>query len=289
MTVACGGAAASMFEAVPGLERIIVLDKMVFSLHWLRLWALCVGRFWGAVVDLRNSPMYYVLPSRQRWRIGRTDRAEHRIKQLAGILGLADQPPAPKLWLSEAVKAAVTDLIGEGAPIIAVGPTANWRAKTWRAEHFVELIERLTGANGIIPGGRVAIFGRDDERPSALSLIDAVPTERRIDLVGHLDLLEAFACLKCCDFYVGNDSGLMHLAAAAGIPTLGLFGPSPKELYSPWGELCDIATTRIPYEEIFPANFDHRSSDTLMDSLSVDDAERAARSLWSRAQAEIRS
>jgi heptosyltransferase-3 len=95
-------------------------------------------------------------------------------------------------------------------------------------------------------------------------------------------LLEAFACLKCCDFYVGNDSGLMHLAAVANIPTLGLFGPSPKELYAPWGEFCDVVTTSIPYEDIFSKNFNHRESDTLMDSLSVGSAERAARDLWRR-------
>ena len=284
ITVACGAAAASLFEAVPGLEKIIVLDKMLFSLHWLRLWALCMGRIWDAVVDLRNSSMYYVLPARKRWRIGRTQAGQHRIKQLASIFDLAEQPPSPKLWLSDAIKLRAKNMIGEGAPIIAVGPTANWRAKTWRAEHFVDLIERLTASDGIIPGGRVAIFGRDDERPGALSLIDAVPRERRIDLVGHLDLLEAFACLKCCDFYVGNDSGLMHLAAVSGIPTLGLFGPSPKELYAPWGEFCDAVSTRIPYEEIFPENFDRRGSDTLMDSLSVESAEQAARELWNRKQ-----
>jgi len=289
VTVACGAAAAALFEGVPGLEKIIILDKMVFSLHWLRLWALCAWRLWGAVVDLRNSPMYYVLPSRKRWRLGRTQAGQHRIKQLAAILDMADQPPAPKLWLSENNKARGVALIGEGAPVIALGPTANWRAKTWRAENFAELIERLTGSNGIIPGGRVAIFGRDDERPGALSLIEAVPAERRIDLVGHLDLLEAFACLKCCDLYVGNDSGLMHLAAASGIPTLGLFGPSPKELYAPWGDLCDVVTTRVPYEEIFPENFDHIGSDTLMDSLGVEDAEQAARQLWNRAHAEAAS
>lgn len=287
ITVACGGAATSLFEAVPGLERVIVLDKMIFSLHWLRLWALCIGRFWGAVVDLRNSSMYYILPSRRRWRIGRTQRNVHRIKQLAGIFSLSDRPPAPKLWLSPEKVARGEQLIGSGAPVIAVGPTANWRAKTWRAEYFVELIERLSGDDGIIPGARVAIFGRDDERPGALSLIDAVPKERRIDLVGHLDLLEAFACLRCCDFYVGNDSGLMHLAAASGIPTLGLFGPSPMELYAPWGVNCEVASTSVPYEEIFPKDFDHRGSDTLMDSLSVDAAEQAARKLWTRAQSGV--
>lgn len=289
ITVACGGAAASLFEAVPGLDRVIVLDKMILSLHWLRLWALCIGKFWGAVVDLRNSPMYYVLPSLRRWRIGRTQKDVHRVRQLAGIFDLADNPPRPKLWLSANIKKVGEDLIGEGAPVIAVGPTANWRAKTWRSEYFLELIERLTAENGIIPGGRVAIFGRDDERPGALSLIEAIPENRRIDLVGHLDLLEAFACLKCCDFYVGNDSGLMHLAAASGIPTLGLFGPSPKEIYAPWGKLCDVASTRVPYEEIFPENFDHRGSDTLMDSLLVVDAFQAAHELWERAHSDTNS
>lgn len=180
--------------------------------------------------------------------------------------------------------ARAAELIPDGPPVLAVGPTANWRAKTWRTEHFSELIDRLTGPQGIIPGARVAIFGRDDERPGALSLIDAVPRERRIDLVGHLDLLEAFACLKCCDFYIGNDSGLMHLAAVSGIPTLGLFGPSPKELYAPWGDLCDVVSTSVPYEEIFPENFNHRGSGTLMDSLSVEAAEQAARNLWNRCQ-----
>ena len=284
VTVACGGAAAALFEAVPRLEKIIILDKMIFSLHWLRLWFLCVGKFWGVVVDLRNSPMYYVLPSSKRWRIGRTGTDLHRVKHLAGVMKITGKPPSPRLWLTAKLEALGELIIGEGAPVIAIGPTANWRAKTWRSERFAELIGRLTGDAGIIPSGRVAIFGRDDERPGALGLIEAIPECRRIDLVGHLDLLEAYACLKHCDFYIGNDSGLMHLAAVSGIPTLGLFGPSPKELYSPWGDLCEVVSTSVPYENIFPRDFDHRGSGTLMDSLSVDDVEEAAHKLWDRAK-----
>ncbi len=131
------------------------------------------------------------------------------------------------------------------------------------------------------------MLGRGDERPEALRLIEAIPYERRIDLVGRLNLLEAFACLKRTAFYVGNDSGLMHLAAAAGVPTLGLFGPSPETLYAPWGPLCGVVSTKVPYAEIFPDDFDHRSSDTLMDSLSVDMVIEAARDLWARAGKEI--
>ena len=82
--------------------------------------------------------------------------------------------------------------------------------------------------------------------------------------------------------YIGNDSGLMHLAAATGIPTLGLFGPSPVTQYAPWGDMCDTVEARTSYDEIFPTAFDPTNTDTLMDSLPVEDVEEAAISLWNR-------
>ncbi|EFH11199.1 hypothetical protein HMPREF0731_2580 [Pseudoroseomonas cervicalis ATCC 49957] len=56
-----------------------------------------------------------------------------------------------------------------------------------------------------------------------------------IDAVGRLELPEAAALLSRCALFLGNDSGLMHLAAAAGVPTLGLFGPTPAGEYAPIG------------------------------------------------------
>ena len=113
-------------------------------------------------------------------------------------------------------------------------------------------------------------------------MIDALPRQRRIDLVGKADLLTAFACLERCAFFVGNDSGLMHLAAAARVPTLGLFGPSRVEHYAPWGAHAAVAQTAIPYDDLCPPGFVPRPTDALMDSLSVDMAEAAARALWRR-------
>jgi heptosyltransferase-3 len=282
VTIACGPAAAPLFDAVPNLERVIVLDKMVGSLHWLMLWSACVGCFWDILVDLRSSPMFYLLAARRRWRIGRGRASLHRVCQLAEALNLEGTPPSPRLWITDAHRDEARRLIPDGPPVLAVGPTANWPAKIWRAERFAELIERLTAADGILPGARVAIFGRDNERPLALRLIEAIPKTRRIDLAGHLDLLEVFACLQRCTFYIGNDSGLMHLTAASNIPTLGLFGPSREEHYAPWGPRCSLVRTAVPFDIIFPPEFDHRSTDSLMDSLSVDAAEAAARDLWEK-------
>ncbi len=283
ITVACGPAAAPLFERVPNLQRIIVLDKMLFSLHWLRLWLLCIGTFWDLIIDLRNAPVTYLLPHKKRKGMAKSREAERRVEMITRVLDLPEVA-APKLWTGEEEEQAAKQLIPDGSPVLAVGPTANWRAKTWRSEYFVELIAELTGDKGILPGARVAIFGRDDERPMVLRLIYALPEDRCVDLVGRLDLLTVHACLKRCDLYVGNDSGLMHLAAASGLPTLGLFGPTQEALYAPWGERTGIVRTKVPFEEIFPSDFDHRTSESLMDSLTVEMAATGARDLWARCQ-----
>jgi ADP-heptose:LPS heptosyltransferase len=285
-TIACGPAAAGLFEATPRLERIIVLDKMAFSLHWLELWARCLGRVWDLVVDLRNTPLTWLLAARGQRRVGSGRVAIHRVRLYGRVLGLDRDPPAPRLWTSARHDDEARRLLPEGSPMLAVGPSANWRAKTWPAERFLELIGRLTGPSGILPGAKVAIFGRDDERPQSLGLIEAIPPSRRIDLMGRIDLLTIYACFKRAAFYVGNDSGLMHMAAAAGAPTLGLFGPSREELYAPWGPRAVAVRSPLGFDRIFPPGFDHRASGTLMESLSVDAVEAAARELWNRAGAK---
>ena len=102
---------------------------------------------------------------------------------------------------------------------------------------------------------------------------------RVIDLVGKTDLLTAAAVLRRCALFIGNDTGLMHLAAAAGTPTLGLFGPSAVEQYAPWGRCTAVVRTVVTY----PPGYDYRTTDTLMDGLSVAEVEMATRDLWHRA------
>jgi len=80
--------------------------------------------------------------------------------------------------------------------------------------------------------------------------------------------------------FIGNDTGVMHIAAAMGTPTLGLFGPSRPEHYAPWGPRTAVVRTAKSYDELVGApGYDHRTTDTLMDTLSVDMAEAAARRL----------
>jgi ADP-heptose:LPS heptosyltransferase len=182
----------------------------------------------------------------------------------------------------EQEQAARTLVHGDG-PVLALAPTANWGGKEWPADRFVALVERLTGAGGILPGARLAVLSAPDERDRAVPVLEAVPAERRIDLAGRIDLLTAYACLQRASLFVGNDSALMHMSAAAGTPTLGLFGPSREQHYGPWGRCAASVRTELSFDEIIGApGYDHRSSESRMTTLSVDRVAEAAERLWAR-------
>jgi heptosyltransferase III len=279
LTIAAGPVAAPLFDAVPGLERVVVIEKRRWSLHWLPFFSAVATRRWDLVVDLRGSGLAWLLRARERKVMAKGDAGEHRVHQLARLFDL-DPPPNPHLWTASRHHQAASALISAGAPILAIGPAANWPAKQWRAERFAELATRLTASGGPLPGSRVAILAAPHERALAEPVLAALPPGRRIDLVGRVDLLTAAAVLRRCAMFIGNDTGLMHIAAASGTPTLGLFGPSPVAQYAPWGRRTAWVRSIDPPEAMFGPGFDHRTTGTLMDGLSVDAAEAAACRLW---------
>lgn len=237
-TVACGPAAEGVFSRLPRLERLIVFEKRPRGRHWLGLWWQVVGTRWDLVVDIRGSALGWLLCTRRRAVMRNT--SGHKIGQLAAVLRL-DPPPLPVAWTAPEDRSKATSLLGEGA-WIALGPTANTDLKIWPAARFIALYRALT-AEGPLKGARAVVLGGPDarERPLAQPVIDAIPDA--LDLCGALSLPEAAAVLARCALFVGNDSGLMHLAAAAGTPTLGVFGPTPWREYGPAGRRTAVAVS----------------------------------------------
>ena len=127
---------------------------------------------------------------------------------------------------------------------------ANWLGKTWPLERFSRTAMRLLDAEGPMKGGRLMVLGGPEDHKLAKGLRDVVMRNQFIDLTEDTDLLTAFACLKRARLFIGNDSGAMHLAAAAGAPTLGLFGPSDEQLYGPWGANTLVARGPRTFEQI---------------------------------------
>jgi heptosyltransferase III len=277
-TIACGPAAAPLFDAVPGREATIPLAKAPFKAHWFSLWAKCLPRIWDLVVDMRGSGLAWFLLAKKRAILAGRDDSLHRVADAARVLNLSP-PPAPRLFVSESAKSRARALTADG-PLLVLGATANWSGKVWPATRFVELARRLT--SGPLAGARLVVVGGPGERAMAEPLLQA----GAIDLVGTEDLGVVAATIARATLYVGNDSGLMHVAAASGVPTLGLFGPSEDRHFRPWGPNAAFVRTPESKGELFARiEFQPRHAQGLMDSLGVDAVEAAALDLLARAQA----
>lgn len=287
LTVAAGPAAAPFYAEAPRLEEIIVLEKQPAGGHWRRLWRRTVGRYWRAIADTRRSAVTWLVPAGRRFIMGNQRAGMHKVVQASAMVGAAS-PLAPCVWLGARQRQAAEELIPGGGPILALAPTANWGGKQWPAERFVALAEGLAGSGGPLAGARIAVIAGPGERAAALPVLESAPLRRRIDLAGNLDLLTAAACLGRADFFVGNDSGLMHLAAAMGVPTLGLFGPSREEHYGPWGPRALAVRTELSYDAILAKpGYDYTRHDTHMETLSVDKAFAAALDLLARCPVRV--
>lgn len=229
-TVACGLAAIGVFVRLPRLERHLVVIKQPRGRHWLNLWGSVVFMRWDLVVDLRGSALSWLVLTRRRAILRRLPG--HKTREIAAVLGV-DPAPLPVNWTGPEDDRAADLVVPSDRPLIVLAPTANWAPKVWPGERFAVLFralvaERMPGAVAVVMGG-----AGEQERAMATPLLSALP--EAIDLVGEISIPTAAAILRRASLFVGNDSGLMHLAAASGVPTIGLFGPTPAAEYAPAG------------------------------------------------------
>lgn len=131
--------------------------------------------------------------------------------------------------------------LGIGPRVWAVAPgTTYGEAKTWPASHlgdFIELALRKAGVRVVLLGDSAAQEFAQGIRSRFASVWSEDPQDGGflLDMTGRTDLLGAAAILKTSAAFIGNDSGLMHLAAALGRPTIGVFGSSNPDWTAPQG------------------------------------------------------
>lgn len=286
ITIACGPLATSLFEGSPNVERIIPVKKEPYNKHWIKLWRAVIGTKWDIVVDLRDSAVSRLIRAKRRYIFGKhIDKSQHKVLQNAAVMKLTDAPK-PKLYYSIPQQEQAQELIPDGTPVVGIGPTANWAGKTWPVERFIEIIKWMSAPSGLMPDARIAVFAAPGEEEIAQKLLATIPKERALDVIAKTSPGAAAATLARCDFYIGNDSGLMHCAAAAGIPTIGVFGPSYPHLYAPWGKHTAYARTPETFDELIDfEGYDVKTVGCLMESLSTDMVKDTITNFWKKKKA----
>ena len=155
---------------------------------------------------------------------------ERQREQMA-MAGIAEVP-APDLSFAAADLSRL-DLPARFAMLVP-GGSAHRPGKRWGIAGYGELAARLM-ARGLVP----VVVGARDEAPLAAAIRAACPEAR--DLTGATDLLELASLARRAALAVGNDTGPMHVAAAAGVPSLVLFGPeSDPALCAPRGPRVEV-------------------------------------------------
>jgi heptosyltransferase II len=127
------------------------------------------------------------------------------------------------------------------APLIAIAPAAAYGpAKEWPSAHYADLINLLNERHG----AECALIGGRDDR-SKCETIAAMGRTSAIVAAGETSIGELIALLSLCSGFAGNDSGPMHLSAAVGIPTAGIFGSTNPARTGPRGARVMVIHHRL--------------------------------------------
>jgi heptosyltransferase-2 len=241
---------APLANYMPGLRGVIVVDmprrrlgipqqreltEKLRAEHYGQ--ALVMSRKWKAALApwLAGIPLRtgfagearFGLINDMRW----GERALPRMIDQMGALALPanaalpDKWPLPELRVPEADVAqwrTQRGLAAEAGPIVTLSPGAVGAGKAWPVRHYAELARAL-----VKDGASVWVLGGPNETAAARQIAEAGGAGVR-DLTSN-DLRNAILAMAAADVSVTNDSGLMHISAAIGTPTVAIFGPT-----SPW-------------------------------------------------------
>ena len=169
------------------------------------------------------------------------ERSLEILRTLGGTVTETSLPTGPDAAADAWAAAWMVDSeIPADAPLIALGPFAgNSVLKQWPLPSFAALGRRL-----IASGARLVVVGGSGDREQAKRLCAEVGPGA-LTLTGAT-LPQTAALLRRCSLFAGNDSGPMHLAAAAGIPVVALFGPSCPHRFRPWTPKAEVVWHPLP-------------------------------------------
>ncbi len=171
----------------------------------------------------------------------------------------------------------------DGTPVVALfpGSSRNWPVKQWPAQRFAEVADRLAQGHGLQP----LILGASYERDIARQVASHMAVSPRV-AAGRTDIKTLAAVLRRCTLLISNDTGPMHLAAAVGLPVVGIFGMTNERKWRPWGDQHEVVTGQCDQRPCYYlSNMPRCDHLQCVRDIAVDDVYAAAERILTRASA----
>jgi len=270
-TFVIGPTAEPLLENFSRIERVITIKKRKFNFHWIEILRQCFGSKWDIVVDFRSSLLSFFLTKRKTY-IFKKNENLHHVKQLNKSFGF----DCSNLYIHTSLNEEneVEKIIDKQNKYFVIFPGGNWCPKIWPVENYNTLLKNILLKNQNI---KFIFVGSNIEKDLYYyKLVKGIDNKTIVDLFGATLTLTA-AYMKKSNLFIGNDSGLMHLATACNLPTIALFGPTNDILYGPWGEKNIVIRTKENYNYYKKININKKVS--YMNSITSEEVYAKIKSL----------
>jgi len=162
-------------------------------------------------------------------------------------------------------------------PIIAVQPFSLWKYKEWGADKYVHLIKWLISEYNV----SVIITGSFDERDRADEIIKKCP-RNTYNMAGRTSIGTLAALFKTCRLFIGVDSAGVHIAAAVGLPTVSIFGPSSYIDWAPRGAKHTVVYKDFPCVPCKNKGCEDSEVSRCLNELTLEEVQTAVRTHMSK-------
>lgn len=236
---------AEVFEGNPGVKHIYVSKKVATVSRLARLFthAICLHPKSNYLLESVGCPCY---PA-PRWELG-THYAEQILRSIANYIGCSveaselcytlygDDPAAPSLldgYPRDSGAVMVNLHLGCGRTMIH-----GWKffygdrakvTKIWPVERYIELAHQLLDLD---PKIRLVLTGTRHEAFLGREFEKTLPNT--INLIGGTSIAQLYRVVSDIDLFISQDSGTLHIAAAAGVPLIGLYGSTDPSVTGPF-------------------------------------------------------
>ena len=242
LTFVVGPTAAPLLKNYKNIENIIIFKKRKLNLHWLDIFQKTYSTNWDIVVDFRSSVLSLLLKNQKKY-IFKKRHSIHHIEQLNSFFGFE----CSKLFVPTSDDEAnkVNNHLDNSFKHVVIFPGGNWTPKLWSAESYNETMKLLIDKYDKIKF--ILVGSLKEKNKFHDQLIKDIKEDLIIDLFGfNLTLTSAY--MKKSDVFIGNDSGLMHLAVASELRVISLFGPTNDAVYGPTSDKDIVIRTKENYD-----------------------------------------
>ena len=226
----------AVFKHCPYLENLFIKNKadgffgVVALLKKIRL------TNYDLAIDLRSDGLLYFIKSKKK--IHKLPNKKtmnlHSAEKHHSCLGeiVSDKVPNTKIWITEKEISTANEKIkfAKKNKILSLGLGSKYAEKNWPPVYYADLSNKLINFFDM-----VILVGNRDDSKYAKEFIEKYQG-KVINCMGQYNIIETAALIQRSGLFIGNDSGLGHIASSVGVKTYTLFGNGQPYRYRPWGK-----------------------------------------------------